>query len=75
MDNLRLATSLNEKNIEYNDIQKMIFIYNALQDGWTVKKMETDKYEFIKDKEHIKKEVVLENCIKEYIKYNIIRRS
>ena len=61
----------NENNIEYNDIQKMIFIFNALNDGWSVKKLDTDKYEFIKDKEKLKKEVVLEECIKKVVKYNI----
>lgn len=61
----------NENNIEYNDIQKMIFIFNALNDGWTVKKLETDKYEFTKDKEKLKKEVILEECIKKFVKYNI----
>jgi len=61
----------NENNIEYNDIQKMIFIFNALNDGWSVKKLDTDKYEFIKDKEKLKKEVVLEECIKKFVKYNI----
>ena len=52
----------------------MIFIYNALHDGWTVKKLDTDKFEFIKDKGHIKKEVILEDCIKEYVKYNIVKK-
>jgi hypothetical protein len=61
----------NENNIEYNDIQKMIFIFNALNDGWSVKKLDTDKYEFIKDKEKLKKEVILEECIKKFVKYNI----
>jgi hypothetical protein len=61
----------NENNIEYNDIQKMIFIFNALNDGWSVKKLDTDKYEFIKDNEKLKKEVVLEECIKKFVKYNI----
>ena len=64
---------LNEKNIDYNDIQKMVFIFNALNDGWTVKKLDKDKFEFIKDKEQLKKEVVLEDCIKEFIKYNIVK--
>ena len=61
----------NENNIEYNDIQKMIFIFNALNDGWTVMKLDTDKYEFTKDKEKLKKEVILEECIKKFVKYNI----
>jgi hypothetical protein len=60
-----------ELNINYDDIQKMVFIYNALNDGWKVKKIGNEKYELIKDKEHIKKEIVLNECIKKYIKYKI----
>ena len=73
MDNKNTST-IDETLIDYNDIQKMIFIYNALHDGWTVKKLDTDKFEFIKDKGHIKKEVILEDCIKEYVKYNIVKK-
>ena len=63
----------NELSIEYNDIQKMVFIYNALNDGWTVKKINKDKYELKKDNENIKKEIILDECIKKYVKYNISR--
>ena len=74
MDNIKISSNLSsEKNIDYNDIHKMIFIFNALNDGWTVKKLDKDKFEFIKDKEQLKKEVVLEDCIKEFIKYNIVK--
>ena len=52
------------------NIRKMIFIYNALNDGWTVKKLDNNKYEFLKDTENIKKEIILEDCIKKYIDYN-----
>jgi hypothetical protein len=64
----------NELSIEYNDIQKMVFIYNALNDGWTVKKINKDKYELKKDNENIKKEIILDECIKKYVKYNISNR-
>jgi hypothetical protein len=60
-----------ERNIEYKDVQKMLFIFNALNDGWSVRKIGNDKFEFLKDKEQLKKEVILEECIKKYIKYNI----
>jgi len=63
-----------EKNINYKDIQKMVFIFNALNDGWSVKKIDNDRFEFIKDNEQIKKEVILEDCIKKYIKYNITEK-
>jgi hypothetical protein len=65
---------MDEKNIDYNEIQKMIFIFNALNDGWTVKKLDKDKFEFTKDTEDVKKEIVLEDCVKEYVKFNIIKK-
>ena len=74
MDNKNLPQSSNnidERHIEYKDIQKMVFIFNALNDGWTVKKVDTNKFEFIKDNEKIQKEIILEEYIKKYIKYNI----
>lgn len=63
-----------ETTIDYNDIQKMVFLYNALNDGWTIRKIDSTKFELLKDKEHIKKEIVLDECIKKYIKYNITSR-
>jgi len=53
---------------EYKDIQKMIFIFNALNDGWTVKKIDNNKFELIKDNETITKEIILDECIKKFIK-------
>ena len=63
--------NIDENNINHTDIQKMLFIINALNDGWAVKKIDNDKYEFLKDNEKLKKEIILEDCIKKYIKYNI----
>ena len=61
-----ITNSLN--NFKYNDIQKMIFLCNALNDGWSIKKLKNNKYEFIKNKDQlIKKEIDLE----EFIKYNL----
>jgi hypothetical protein len=54
----------NIENIDYNNIQKMVFIYKALHDGWSVKKIDNDKYELTKEKDQLKKEVILEECIK-----------
>jgi hypothetical protein len=67
MDNKYLSNNIDTKNIEYKDVQKMLFIFNAINDGWTVKKIGNDKYEFIKDKEQLKEEIILEECIKKYI--------
>jgi hypothetical protein len=52
------------------EIQKMLFIYNAVNDGWTIRKIGFDKFELLKDNEHIKKEIVLGEYLKKYIKYN-----
>lgn len=52
-------------------LQKMIFVYNALLDGWTVKMIEKDKFEFVKKKEAIKREVNLTDYLKKFIQYNL----
>jgi len=54
--------------------QKMIFVYNALSQGWTVKMLEKDRYEFtkeIKNEEPLKKEVCLADYLRKFIQYNI----
>lgn len=52
-------------NISYNAIQKMVFLCNALNDGWSIKKLNNNKYEFIKNKDKlIKKEIDIEEFIK-----------
>jgi uncharacterized protein YjhX (UPF0386 family) len=74
MDNRNISNNIDETSIDYKDIQKMIFIYNALNDGWTVRKIDIDKFELLKDKEKIKKEIILDECIKNYINYKITNR-
>lgn len=71
MDNRNITNNLDETTIEYNDIQKMVFIYNALNDGWTVKKIDINKFELLKDKGKIKKEIMLDECIKNFVNYKI----
>ena len=61
----------NTLNFENTQIQKMIFIFNAVNDGWTVKKLDVDTYEFNMDKEKIKKEIVLDDYLKKFIKNNL----
>ena len=61
---------LTESNLKHNEVQKMLFIYNAVNDGWTIRKIGFDKFELLKDNEHIKKEIVLEEYLKKYIKYS-----
>ena len=58
-------------NFEHTQIQKMVFIFNAVNDGWTVKKLDVDTYEFNMDKEKIKKEIILDDYLKKFIKNNL----
>jgi hypothetical protein len=52
-------------NINYGIIQKMLFLCNALNDGWSIKKLSNNSYEFIKNKDKlIKKEIDIEEFIK-----------
>jgi hypothetical protein len=59
------------ENIEIDNInlQKMIFIYNALENGWHIKK-NNDKYIFIKNHEE-KKEVYLDSYLRKFLETNI----
>jgi hypothetical protein len=50
-------------------LQKMIFLYNALENGWDIKKS-CDKYIFIKNHEQ-KKEVYLDNYLRQFLEANI----
>ena len=65
------SRNTNFSGIENNEIQKMIFIFNAINDGWTVKKLEEGKYEFNIDKDKIKKEIMLDDYLKKFIKNNL----
>ena len=49
-------------------LQKMVFLYNALENGWTLKKKK-DLYIFTKNHEG-KKEVYLDDYLKRFMKEN-----
>ena len=58
-----------ENEVDFIILQKMKFIYNAIIDGWSVKKI---KNQFIFTKKHEgKKEVHLDNYIDNFIKTNL----
>jgi len=50
-------------------LQKMTFLYNAIESGWDIKKSE-DKYIFTKNHEQ-KKEVYLDNYLRKFLESNI----
>ena len=74
-----MADSINtltiNKNLQENldisciKLQKMGFLYNALENGWTIKK-QADYYIFTKNHEG-KKEVLLENYLKKFMMENL----
>ena len=37
-------------NIDIKNLQKMIFVFNAVQSGWTVRKIDEIRFEFKKNK-------------------------
>lgn len=54
------------------NMQKMIFIYNSVMSGWTVKKIDNNNFEFSKKtNSNIKKEINLEDYLKKFINYNL----
>lgn len=55
-------------DINYLTLQKMVFLYNALEDGWEIKK-NNDKYIFVKKHEG-KKEVFSDNYLRRFIEQN-----
>jgi hypothetical protein len=56
-------------NIDYITFQKMKFLYNALENGWSIIKKE-DKYIFNKKHEG-EKEIYLDSYLKNFIINNI----
>ena len=59
----------NKSRYDTVTLQKMSFIYNAIQTGWAVKR-EDDKYIFSKKHEG-KKDVYSENYLKSFVKNNL----
>lgn len=61
---------LSNFKINNKELSKIMFIYNAIEDGWTIKKKD-DQYIFTKQKckeKHIYNDEFLENFIKKYFK-------
>jgi hypothetical protein len=65
--NISIDTTLD--NIDYITLQKMKFLYNALESGWTVVKKE-DKYIFNKKHEG-EKEIYLDSYLQQFILDNM----
>jgi len=51
------------------DFQKMVFIYNAINDGWTVKLLKDGRYEFHKRDQTLTSDQCLDDYLKRFIEY------
>lgn len=62
---------MNINNIDNITLHKMVFIYNAIIDGWTVKLLD-NKFEFIKNKQSLHRN---SDFIKNFINNNLDMKS
>jgi hypothetical protein len=76
MDNGEIKTKIsldviNNKNVKIDNIkfQKMLLLYNALEEGWTIKKR--DDLFIFKKKHECKKEILLDNYLERFMKSNL----
>jgi hypothetical protein len=61
--------SFENKKVDNIQFQKMVLVFNALQDGWSVKKRD-DAFIFTKSHEG-RKEVLLETYLQKFLKSNL----
>lgn len=59
----------NDFSSEIVRLQKMLFVFNALLSGWTVKMVGNDTFEFKKDRKN--QEVNLDNYLKTFVIQNL----
>ena len=60
---------ISELDIDYIKLQKMAFLYNALENGWTIKKYK-EAYKFTKHHQGAK-EIFLDSYLRRFMKENI----
>ena len=67
--NIEILNNYNLNDIDEKVFKEMIFLYNALENGWKIKK---NKNTYIFSKKHEnKKEIFNDNYLMEFIKKNI----
>lgn len=52
-------------------LNKMIFIFNAVNNGWIVRKMNEKTYEFKKSRDAVGKEIELDTFLKDFVTENL----
>ncbi len=61
---------MEDYKISLREIQRMIFVSNALNDGWTVRRVGVEKYEFTKDRETYEKDISNHTSLDDFLKNN-----
>lgn len=65
-----IQIELSNDKLDSITIKKMAFFYNALNDGWTIKKIHGEKYLFTKSHEG-KKQVFVDSYLTDFLKSNM----
>jgi hypothetical protein len=68
MNKGNIIDKINKVEVDINTVQKMAFIYNALEDGWQIKKKQ-DSYIF-KKKHNNQREVFLDSYLDKFVNKN-----
>jgi hypothetical protein len=61
---------MDKKEIQNLRLKKMIFIWNALDNGWTVKKINTNIYQFKQKNSEMSKNINLNETLLDFIESN-----
>jgi len=67
--NLESLTNLENVRVDTIQFQKMVFLFNALQDGWSVKKR-NDSFVFTKSNDG-RKQILEESFLKKFMNSNL----
>ena len=65
-----IEINIDNDQLESIKIKKMAFFYNALNDGWTIKKIHGEKYLFTKSRDG-KKQVFMDSYLSNFLKSNM----
>ena len=69
MDIDKTLSDIDTKSIDPKTLAKMSFVFNAINDGWTIRKKK-DKYIFVKPHDN-RKEVLETSYLEAFIKKNL----
>lgn len=57
------------------DFQKMMFIYNAVTDGWSVRQLDDGRFEFQKDRQKVTSDIWMDEYLRNFVTGYLLPRS